>query len=343
MELILLDNNFQEVKRIDLFHSLIWKESYYEVGSFELHLINEDIEAIKTSKYLYRNDINKLALIYDIDFNLQSDGQVNLSIAGKFIEDILNDEVIEKEKTYTGNHSQIVKSIVNEYYPNLMFINTNFGVNTTLKLDGEYIGLALYDFLKTQELSYQIDYDYLTNNLTFKVFKGLDRTENQQENSWLILGDENQNITNISYSKSINNFKNYAIITGDGEKTSPSVVYLDRSYGSPRKKIRIQTSLSRKNNNVVMSDIEYKKSLEQKGIEELENYKIVELFECEVINVDYRLDYNLGDLCTFKLNSLNIIAFKRVIEVIEIFENGNKEVKVKFGDDFINLTKLIRR
>ncbi|RRC92717.1 hypothetical protein EII25_03325 [Erysipelotrichaceae bacterium OH741_COT-311] len=343
MELIILDKDFQELLRVDLFHSFIWIEKYHDSGEYELHLSKYQMNDFSKAKYLYRNDVMKLTLIESLDFELKPDGSKTFKIGGNFIEKQLDNRVFEKEKTYSGTHSEIANQIVSEYFPGIKIKASNLGVQTTTKFDGQRIGTALYKFLKEQELSQRIIYDYLDNTLTYEVYKGIDRTDTQSVNDWAIFGDDNETIENIKYGKSIAKYYNYAIVTGDGDKTNPTTEIVDWTNGNERREIRIKGPSSRKKNdsNVDMSESEYRAMLIQKGKEALEKASKVEFFDGNLINRTYRHDYNLGDLCNTSLCNVGVYAYKRIIEVKEIFENKDVKVVPKFGNDYETLSDIL--
>ncbi|MEG1462881.1 MAG: hypothetical protein RSC48_07195, partial [Anaerorhabdus sp.] len=74
--------------------------------------------------------------------------------------------------------------------------------------------------------------------------------------------------------------------------------------------------------------------------------KIIEVINCSILNNDnllYKRDYDLGDICTIKVRSIDKIVTMRITEIQEVFENGEIKILPKFGDDYITISKFIER
>ncbi|MEG0564502.1 Gp37-like protein, partial [Anaerorhabdus sp.] len=97
---------------------------------------------------------------------------------------------------------------------------------------------------------------------------------------------------------------------------------------------------------IVSSSDSIDADLKTKGTQELDKEKPVEVIDCTVIsneNLLYKRDYDLGDLCTIKIRSIDKMANMRITEVREIYEDGEVTIVPKFGDDYITITKFIER
>ena len=354
MELLVLDDNFDEIGRVDQFYSLQWTPQYYDVGSFELHCSTDLFSIFDVGKYLYRpnyGDKYNLAFIQDIVYTRKSNGAMDLSISGNFIEDLLNDRIIPEEKNYSGTADQIAKQLVTDYfistnpYPNLSVDTASTIASTStisVKYQGKKIGDTIFSLLKEAQMSCCIVYDYLTNTLMFKVWQGLDRTDDQQVNEWAVFSDDFETIKDLSYERDTSKYRNYAIVVGIDDIRQDVD---QRSNGELIKELWVKSSLSKKKDDgSTMTDAEYKERLLQIGKEKLSENNLVETFDGDVdINssLQYKIDFDIGDLCTCKVHEIGKMAEKRITKIREVYEDGETSITPQFGDDYVALKFLI--
>ncbi len=95
------------------------------------------------------------------------------------------------------------------------------------------------------------------------------------------------------------------------------------------------------------TDAQYNAILTQRGKEKLAEYAILEQIDSEVdpnANLVYGEDFDLGDLCTFRLTDVGIECTKRITEIQETYEGGSMNLGITFGDGgATSITKIIKR
>lgn len=341
MELLILDNEFGEIATVEIFSSLQWNRKYYDYGNFELETNTEFFNLFKEGTYLFRQGY-ELGIIEEISYNRSDNNEYSLKVSGRFITSILEDRVITGEKKLTGKHEDIAYQLIQENFIqpsdsarkiNGLALSTKVGLgeDTTLEIKNSTIGKKLNEFLEEKQLSQIIHYDYLTNRLTYSVWQGLDRTEEQSNNTWAVFSDDYDNITDIEYSTDISDYSNFAYIVGKDNLT----VNVNCIHNNERRREMVVTSSD--SDQTVLKD---------KGKQELDKNKIIEVINCSILNNDnllYKRDYDLGDICTIKVRSIDKIVTMRITEIQEVFENGEIKILPKFGDDYITISKFIER
>ena len=87
--------------------------------------------------------------------------------------------------------------------------------------------------------------------------------------------------------------------------------------------------------------------LRQRGLEKLAEYEVLEVANSDVdpnANLVYGVDFDLGDLCTYRYTDINIECTKRITEIQEVFEGSKRTLSVVFGaEGATSITKLIKR
>jgi hypothetical protein len=366
MRLIVLDKNFDTLGAISVFNTLIWTSRYYATGVFELHMPADLFDLLSTGKYLYRNDSKRLGVIREVNFSKDNKGARTAYCKGYFAEDLLNARVIDTQQRLTGKPGAIGRALVDRYFispsdKNRVISNIklgaadNLGESVTVTVTGDNVGDKLFKIEKTQEMSHRLAYDYLTNDLTFEVWKGKDRTDAQTENSWAIFSDSFYNVKNAQYNRDDSSFKNFAYVAGEGEGSARMIVTVD---------LRASSSEERRELYVDARDLQstytdgagmehsytasqYKQMLRQRGLEKLAEYEVLEVANSDVdpnANLVYGVDFDLGDLCTYRYTDINIECTKRITEIQEVFEGSKRTLSVVFGaEGATSITKLIKR
>lgn len=292
MELLFLDKEFSICKLVDSFKNFAWTRRYFEPGCFSIELLLEEYRDIKNngSKYLCSKDFRETAILETLDYN--STGQSTTAIiTGRFLEQVLSDRVIQQTWNYTGTREEIARKLVCDYCINCdnpLFDGKlelgelkGLGQKIVYQNTGADIKTALYELLKPEGMSFSIDYDYINDTLTFNVWSGKDRTENQVLNSWATFCKNYENIQNDSYSSDNSQFKNFAYVAGQGIGEKRVVVEVDKiAPGEERKELYVDARDLQQGEE--MSDDQYKQLLWQRGLEKLEDCKKVELTEFDI-------------------------------------------------------------
>lgn len=355
MELLILDNDFKELGRIDSFSSLQWCRRYYDIGNFELHCSLDYFDLLDNGVYLFRNGC-ELAIIESIKYSLDANGKRELTISGRFVECLLDQRIVKNETNFSGVHEYIAREMVKKNcideaarkIPNLILGEfQGLGEQIEIQRKGEKIAEANYKSLEEIECSQRVRYDYLSDQLIYEVWKGLDRTDEQSINDWAVFSDNNETISDFDYEKDKTDYCNFCYVYGDGEGSAQVIVEVNQIQpGEARRECMLKSSTSRKNDDdTTMSDAEYREKLKQEGLEELKENKGVEVFDgsLDITKLIYKEDYDLGDLCTCYIQEIGKMANKRITEITEVYEDSQVKITPKFGDDYELITKMIKR
>lgn len=366
MNLMILDENFELLGAVGVFNTLIWTRRYYAAGVFELHAPAEFFPLMNEGRYLYRSDREELGLIREVNFNRDEKGARTAYCKGYFCEELLNNRVIDLQTALSGTPESIGRALVNKYLINptdagrripqiRLGAVSGVGSSVTVKMTGDNVGDKLFEIEQTQELSHRLRYDYLTNALTFEVWKGKDRTDAQSVNSWAIFSDSFYNVKNAQYDRDESSCKNYAYVAGEGEGTARTIVIVDIRTSSQEERRELYVD-ARDLQSTYYDDAgtekkytaaQYRELLRQRGLEKLAEYEKVETVNSDVdpaANLIYGTDFDLGDLCTYRYTDVNIECTKRITEIQEVYEGSKQTLSVTFGTDGLtSITKLIKR
>lgn len=366
MRIMILDENFEVIGNVGIFNSLIWTRRYYDVGLFELHFPADYFALVQQGKYLFRNDRTELGVIRERNYDQSDKGQRTAYCKGYFAESLLNDRIIPLTYNKTGTPEAISRDLMNKNiispsdsgrkFPHIVLgAEKGLGTSIAFQSTGDTMGEKMYSIEQTQEMSHRLVYDYRANTLTFEVWKGLDRTDSQEVNSWAIFADAYYNVKNVTYDRDESSFANYAYVAGEGEGTARTIVEVDgrTDKSEERREIYVDArDLQRKYTDDAGTERTYSESdylalLRQRGLEKLAEYSIVETVNSDIdaeANLVYRKDFDLGDLCTYQNTEMQIECTKRITEVQEVYEGSKQTLNITFGtDSSTSITKLIKR
>lgn len=228
------------------------------------------------------------------------------------------------------------------------------GRTRTMQITGKNLLDKIYELCKEDELSISLYYDFDNDKLVFEVWKGLNRSDLQTENTWAVFSRNFENILNDEYSTDETQYRNFAYVEGEVEEAT--VTAGDGSKSTIKRRVevtvnRVKSGEERRELYVDARDLqkkeettdaEYIEMLKERGIEKLNECNKVEMSNfCidSLSNLVYLKDYDLGDNVVYKNEELGFNIEKRIIGITEGYENGNKTIDVTFGEDY-NIRKV---
>lgn len=333
MELLGLDRNFQPVKTYD-FINLQWNRKYYECGTFSVQIIAEDYD--DSIIYLFRKDRPETGIIQKIEYSETIKGAF-VQLTGFFLECLMNDKIIYPTFFASGNIETECNRMVSTYKDDIPFFEfgaiKGLGKKAEFQETGGQMGSVLYRTLQTQELSYRLKLDYVNTKLIFEIYQGLDRTQDQDNNNPVVFSKAFKNISKTVVTTDNSNYKNYIIVAGQGEGSARMFATVDKSNGAYRR----QVFYDQRNEAQEGTDNEYLSSLRQIGEEALLSYQAVQNIELEPQESAFRYlkDFDLGDKVDNVFDPLKLSFQSRIIEINEVYKNGNRTISLTIGDKIL--------
>lgn len=356
VELFILDKNFEILTVMDDFISLSWNPRFFGVGDFQLECSISYDDVVRNAKYISRAGKNGTVIIGS--FSLLSDevGGKSILVKGKFLKQILENRVFHRTMTHNNKG---IEEVIFSYINNHFVINKPFNklVTKRLGLATEKIstqvtgGSVLEKILKIEEeknISVNVEYNPLTDKVECSVITGVNRSQNQNVNEWVVFSEEFENIYDYEYTK-IYKTKNYAYVAGAGEG-SERIIHVVNQRKSGEELLELYVDArdlqEEDENGHSIPREQYLKNLEQRGREKLAEYEEIQEIEAKV-NPDgilkYAKDYNLGDIVDFVDSKRGIEATLRIVGVNEDIENGERKIELIFGKERLDLKSIIKR
>ena len=361
MELYVFNPSIELVHIIDEFTSLIWTRRYYKPGEFELHvpLTSDNIKYLTRDNIIYKKGDNEAGYIETRQIELDDKGQETLVIKGKFLINYLNDKINWGQLIFTGSSEVLMRKLVNDNCINpidinrkepLLSLGTLKNYTESINYQNSYGNLIeeLENLSSTSELGYRINFNHISKSLIFEVYKGVNRSVNQSLIAPCIFSREFENILNQTYVESSNNYKNTALVAGEGEGTARTLVTINNNNsGRNRRELFVDArDLQKEVDDVILTDQEYKNILIQRGNEKLAEYKEIKTFESKINtqgNNIYKVDYDLGDIVTIADRKWGLRVDTRITEIEEVYEGSKVEINPTFGSNIPTLMDNFKR
>jgi putative component of toxin-antitoxin plasmid stabilization module len=345
MDIYVYNSALDVIGVIDTFISVIWAARYYKNGDFELVMSANAkyLGYLQNGYFLVRDkDISpdgtkkNVMVIQNIDLKSDPENGDILTVTGKGLASILDQRVIARQSTLAGDIRDIICLAVaeNMAYPttaaravaNLTIASVpKFNVTDNIQVTGDSLG----EWVSVMCEKYGIGYDiYISgNNFVFTLYAGTDRSTQQTAVPQVVFSQEFENLINTDYQFTGENFKNTAIVAGEGEGAGKIVQTVGNFSGLSRYEVYVDANdVSTNEGNI--SESAYINLLYNKGIEALTEYINNELFDGETDTTTqyiYGEDFYMGDIVEIE-TPYGISAAVRIVEAIDSADANGQSV-----------------
>ena len=371
LPLRIMTRDFRLINEVNLYSSLQIVRSWHGIGSIELR-INRYLpganELIKGRIIFPHNKLNKAYVIKHREIELDASGKAseNWIIRSLPLKSWTGQRPTIPPITTGYDNKQADAECVMFHYVNNNIINpidpgdklegivlaANLNRGPTVSWQSRYKDLAeeLAEISIIGGLGWNIDIDTVSEQFVFKVLEGRDLTVNQSILPPAIFSPEFNTLGQLSYSESELNFKNYAIVAGQGEGADRRIVTVGTATGFDRHTLFVdardvpeqtedETPMPRP-----VADIE--NDLRIRGQQKLTEYEQEVYLEGQALqtkNLQYERDYDLGDIITLQNREWGITRDARITEVKEVYEPSGKQIELVFDNSRPTLISKIKQ
>lgn len=361
MELYVFDRglNFQGI--LEGFFSLRWIRRYHKYGEFELHcsLTPETLNLLRKNNVIWKKDDLEAGYIEYRNMKEDIEGNEIFVVKGKFLTGYLNRRIIWGTENMNTTSELAMRELINKNCINpidadrkidLLRLGEPKNYAQSLNYQVSYKNLLeeLENISYTSQLGYRTLIDIQNKKMIFDIYEGLDRTAGQSVNPPAVFSREFENILEQEYTDSLHNYRNVALVAGEGEGIDREYVTIGDGQGLDRYEMFVDARdlQSQNEDGTVIPAEEYRKMLEDRGKTKLAECKEIETFESKVnirSNLIYKEDFDLGDIVTCTSKNWGITIDTRITEVEEVYEEDGFSVNVTFGNNIPTLIDVIKR
>ena len=316
MNVFVLNKEFQSVGVVDIFKSFLWTDRYNQFGDFEIYTeANKSVmELLKEDYYLWYSNSEHMMIIEGLEVSSDTEEGTKFIYTGRSLEAILDRRIIWAQTTVSGNFQNGIQKLLNENVinptdanrkiPNFIFQPSDDPEITKLTLEAQYTGDNLYDAISAACKDKKIGFKVVLNDqnqFVFSLYKGVDRSYEQETTPYVIFSPDYDNMINSNYIRSKKEYKNVTLVAGEGEGSARKTVTVGSGSGLERRELftdaRDLTTQTSGGGTIPIS--EYNNQLTQRGNEDLSDHPISESFEGESDTTRmfvFKEDFDIGDI-----------------------------------------------
>lgn len=375
MELYVFNQDVELLGIVDEIEEMDWTRRYYEGGSclIKALLTPNNIALLKKGYIICKKDdlSDPMYIEHREISDSDADGMELLVIEGIS----LSTRILSSRITIGR---QIERGTADKIMENMLLIQTNHHSNKRRHIKRLVVDRSVKpEFTKTYEhnsmykplheefttvsqldgCGHKIYLDIDRKYFIFKAYKGKDVSDK------VVFSTAFDNLTNQEYVESDSNYKNVAIVAGQGEEQDRDlVIYNDELYSDLdrielmvdardiEQDVRIE---NRPDGSGGTEEVEVPikngatavKLLNERGKEKLEETAQARSYTASITgnNYVYRRDYDLGDIVSVRNDKWDILYSDRITEINEQYSNTGMTVEVEFGKDLPNIAKKINQ
>lgn len=329
MDIYVKNTAYELVGLIDTASSVIWTERYADAGDFEIYIkaSADIINMLQKGYYLEKQDSDRAMVIETGEIKTDTENGNFMTFGGRSLETILSRRIVWKQTNFTGNAEDAVRKLINDNFispeiPERKIPNMRLGTKQgfTEKIDMQVTGETVEDTVKKicKEFGWGYKITLEGTDFVFSLYKGTDRSYQQDQVPYVTFSPEFDNLINSDYLFNTKDYKNVALVAGEGEGTARKTKAVGNAQGLERREIYVDSRNTSSNNGEITGE-EYEAALEAEGTQTLAEHTVTESFEGEVnyqTPYVYKTDFFMGDIVEV-VNEYGISATPRISEVIE--------------------------
>lgn len=334
---------------LETYDSVIIEEWAFEAGSFSLEsVINEETKRLLVADNIIWLEGDTAGIIEYIQMNVSESGYT-LSVKGSLLTGILGRRILWGLYNLSGSPPKIMYDVVTDCAISPTKGDTEARKIPGLVLDGDppadsrsirkqSTGSGLLEFLneigQANQVAYGVRFDPSTPQMEFWARLGVNRTIEQSDVDPVLYSTELDDVLSSEYSYDASEYKNFALVAGEGEGSARKQITVSDIDGSlltgfNRRELFVDARDLQKDADPddPMTDDEYEEALQSRGKEKLSDAQLVQSFSATVRTLDptyeYGKDFFLGDTITVTDERLGI-SVSAIVEGVEksLSKNG---------------------
>lgn len=353
---ILLDENLTPIDHIDVYDSAIWAERHREYGDFELYGRPQSLigKGVSTGRFLARQGSDTIMFIENVRIDTDVDEGPFATITGRSLESMLKRRVLWPPVSISGKVTAVIRHLLESTVispsdsrrriPNFIMREPSNDYISEIEMSAQFSGETVYDAIvaicEVHDLGFKIVVD--NGVFVFVLYKGTDRSFNQDTNPYVIFSPDFDNLASSSYSHTTDTMTTFAYVAGE-ESDDSSRLTAEVDLGT--------TGLDRVELFVDAGDIrstdedgneytqeEYGSFLEERGLESLSENSATEFFEGSMDTHGtfvYGRDFFLGDTVQIK-NEFDMTAASQVLEIVYTKDSTGETIVPTFATPILN-------
>ena len=354
---------------IDNYESMFFNRSWHGIGAIELR-INRHMKyantLLKDNLILIGTDLNKVFIIKHREIELDENGKVteNWLIKGYALKSIIAQRItIPPNHTSHDNKSGSTETVMKHYVNNhlinpvdsrrrisqlIIAPDLQRGIHVDYSSRYKNVAEEISTLSLTSGLGWDVTLDIRNKKWVFDVVEGRNLVTGQTINPPVIFSPQFESLKSLQYTQSELNYKNVAIVAGQGEGVDRRVIEVGNFLGINRHEIFIDARdvSETDDDDQPLPEQQIIQSLTDRGLQQLHELMQEEYLECQILTnspFKYQKDYDLGDVTTIQNIDWGITMDARITEIKEVHEITGFSIEATFGNDRPTLIQKIKQ
>lgn len=323
---------------VDNLISLSWTSSFQEPGysQFVCSVTPAELQYFKIQNLVIRGDLDQVHYITRVEISRDINGLLYVTCDCMDILNMMNQRIILNQIQHTGVLNAYLNKIIKQNVTEPTDANRKIplfsttlsvssGITSTISVQTRWDQVLdkLVDIMKQYNIG--IRAGLLSNNTAIAkifVYRVKDQTiGNTASNPVAIFSDDLGNLNSWSYSQDISNYKNIAVVAGEGEGTARLYSTAGAAFNEARYEMYVDARDLSYADTPSPQDENYRILLESRGFEDLAEYKVMydAVTEANAQVYQARVDYDIGSLVSVRTEAFSAKAL--VTQITEIYDS----------------------
>ncbi|MFF5993720.1 siphovirus ReqiPepy6 Gp37-like family protein [Lysinibacillus sp. KU-BSD001] len=365
----ILSLNMDILGEIDNYESMFFNRSWHGIGGIELRINRYKKYAdtlLKNNLILVGSDLNKVFMIKHREIELDENGKIteNWLIKGYALKSIVAQRITmpPMHTAYdnrSGNAETVMKHYVNNNLVNptdqrrkipqlVMAPDLQRGIHTVYSSRFKNVAEEMSIMSLASGLGWDVTLDIENKKWVFDVMEGRHLVAGQSVNPPVIFSPQFESLKSLQYVQSDLNYKNVAIVAGQGEGIDRRVIEVGNYSAIHRHEIFIDArDVAETDDNEQPLPVEQIiQSLTDRGQQQLNELLQEEYLEGQILTnspFKYQVDYDYGDITTIQNVDWGIAMDARITDIKEVYETGGFSIEATFGNSRPTLIQKIKQ
>lgn len=353
---ILMDKDLTPIDHIDVYDSAIWAERHREHGDFELYGRPQALigKGVSSGRFLARQGSDRVMFIENIRIDTDVDEGPFATVTGRSLECMLKRRVLWPPVSVNGTVLSVVRHLLESTVikpsdsrrriPNFVMQEPVDDYISETEMSAQFAGETVYDAIVAICEVYDLGFKIVVDNglFVFVLYKGTDRSFNQDTNPYVVFSPDFDNIASSSYSHSTDTMTTFAYVAGEeSDDSSRLTAEVDLGpTGLDRVELFVDAGdiRSTDDDGKEYTQEEYGAFLEERGLESLSENSATEFFESSMDTHGtfvYGRDFFLGDTVQIQ-NEFGIAAASQVLEIVYTKDSTGETIIPTFATPILN-------
>jgi len=368
MVIHIYDADLNRLDDIEKITALIWTRRYGTFGEFKLLVpfTKQHVALLQKRRLIMKQGDEEAGEILYVNIRQNAQGVEEIEAQGRFLTNWISKRILLQQIITTDMPQNIIRRIVTETVTNPENHARHIDNITHTDISGiqregvEYTSepfknalLACETVAKSANLGFYISVDRREKQYFFHVHDGRDLTVDQKTNPPCVFSQEFDNILEQEFTNSIENLRSTAFVGGEvGQDIERRILEVgSTATGLARREVFVNATDIRRTfrdedgGEITMTPAQYDDMLFQRGLSALEGFAETLAFSSKInthSNLNYREDYDLGDLVTCENRRWGVRINVRIMEITEVYQGGTVGLEITFGESLPALIDKIR-